>query len=909
MFRNTWVSVFAIGFLCCLYSQGAESKPGGKTILDATSSWRVHNTLKPPTVAADDGPKPLTYNVPWIDSPTPPPPSDWMKPDFDDSAWVRGPIIQVWNLGVTCQTPYLARLCMRGKFMVVAPELVQGLTLSLSYYGGAVIYLNGVEIARHDMSAGKVDDATLAKAYPLEAFVDENQDLLAVEGTLLPGWKRTGRPSEEALRRMGLRERSAKDIVIPPSALRKGMNVLAIEIIRSPYDKVTLEKEGPRGKRRTNAFDWNTCQIRQVRLATTNDSGLLPNAVRPEGFQAWNADPLKADFESEWGDPLETPRPITLAGARNGSYSGKVVVGSSKPIRDLAAVSTDLKGEDGAIPAANVWIRYGINDGIQQIEESDWSRKPCIGLLTEKVAERGVGKEALPAGGGAVVPIWVTVKIPRDAKPGSYKGVLNIRARDEKPWSIGINLKVLEWTLPDSQQYKTWVELIESPDTLAVEYNVPLWSDRHFELIAKSFKLMSDTGSRVVHIPAIAHTNLGNAESMIRWIKRPNGGYDWDFSVMDKYLDVAQKHLGTPKMVVLQVWDVYMRDVPPADPGERRMAVGTGIPQATLLDPATGKTENSVLPKVSDPASKAIWQGLLDKVRERLRGRGLEKTLMLGMFTDMAPSKGDIQFFSAIAPGVPWVHQGHGRWTSKIYGIAEVGYTATVWGARFSNGLQRFENGKDLLTLESLHGWNNSQLGVDFERNGALEMAPLARWHFLPEATITGDLRGFGRVGADYWPAVRGKDGRRVAHVHDRFAESSWTMGGSLCLTLCNPVLGPGPSSPEATTKLPALIEGVQESEARIAIEYALLTPELKSKLGPELAKRCEDTLRERAFIMWKSLNNFPPNPTLDGEAVGWRWRPGGNGNKWLIGFGWQAQSEKLFVLAEDVRKRLEGKR
>jgi hypothetical protein len=46
----------------------------------------------------------------------------------------------------------------------------------------------------------------------------------------------------------------------------------------------------------------------------------------------------------------------------------------------------------------------------------------------------------------------------------------------------------------------------------------------------------------------------------------------------------------------------------------------------------------------------------------------------------------------------------------------------------------------------------------------------------------------------------------------------------------------------------------------------------------------------------------------LDGEAVGWRWRPGGNGNKWLIGFGWQAQSEKLFVLAEDVRKRLDGK-
>jgi hypothetical protein len=909
MFKNTLLATCALGLFCCYPSQGGPTDPAGKTILDSAASWRIHNTLKPPAVTVDGAQTPLLYKVPWIDSPTPPPPDDWTKPDFDDGNWLRGAVIQVWNVGATCQTPYLSRLCLRGKFMVSASGPREGLTLSLSYYGGAVVYLNGAEIARQDLPAGKIGDASLANAYPLEAFVDENQDLLAVEGTILPGWKRTGKPSAEAVRRMGLRERSMKDVAIPPAALRTGINVLAIEIIRSPYHKVVLEKDGEGGKRRSNKFDWNTCQIRQVRLAAGSDRVIIPNAGRPDGFQAWNSDPLKADLESDWGDPIEKLRPIALVGARNGSYSGKIVVGSSKPIRDLVATVTDLKGEAGLIPAADIRVRYGLNDGIQQIEESDWSRKPCIGLLVDKApAEIGLAKAEPPARGGAVVPIWITVKTPRDAKPGSYKGVLRIQARDEKPLSAEVQLKVLEWTIPDSQQYKTWVELIESPDTLSVEYNAPLWSVKHFELIARSFQLMSETGTRVVHIPAIAHANLGNAESMIRWIKKPGGGYDWDFSVMDKYLDCAQKNLGTPKLVVLQVWDVYMRDVPPADAGERRMAVGNGIPQVTLLDTATGKTENGVLAKLSDPASKAVWRAMVDKVRERLRTRGIEKCMMLGMFTDMTPSKQDVQFFADVAPGVPWVHQGHGRWPGNIYGIADVGYTATVWGARFSNGLQRFDGGKDVLTVESLHGWNNAHLGVDFERNNSLEMSPLARWHFFPEATVTGDVRGFGRVGADYWCPIRAKDGRRISHVHDRFTESSWTTSGSLCLTLCNPVLGPGADCPAATTKLPALIEGVQECEARIAIENALLVPDLKAKLGAELAKRCEDTLRERAFIMWKSLNNFPPNPTLDGEAVGWRWRPGGNGNKWLIGLGWQAQTEKLFVLAEDVRKRLGGK-
>src|ERR1035437_10846781 len=103
--------------------------------------------------------------------------------------------------------------------------------------------------------------------------MDENQDLLAVEGTILPGWKRTGKPSAEALRRMGLRERSVKDLVIPPTALQKGINILAIEILRAPYHKVTLESDGQGGKRRSNKYDWNTCQLLQVRLAAAAGTG------------------------------------------------------------------------------------------------------------------------------------------------------------------------------------------------------------------------------------------------------------------------------------------------------------------------------------------------------------------------------------------------------------------------------------------------------------------------------------------------------------------------------------------------------------------------------------------------------------------------------------------------------------
>ena len=213
-------------------------------------------------------------------------------------------------------------------------------------------------------------------------------------------------------------------------------------------------------------------------------------------------------------------------------------------------------------------------------------------------AEVPVEQTQVAALAGAVVPVWITVRVPRDAAPGLYRGQLVIQARDERPVAVPVQLEVVDCTLPDPQEYRTWVELIEVPDVLAVEYGVPLWSERHWQMIAESFRLVSDCGARCVYLPAIAHTNLGNAESMIRWIRKGEQQYDWDFSIMDRYLDSAEKHLGRPKVVVLQVWEIYMstkesvgkRFSPELD---QRQQDSRGGPLVTVLDPASGQTENS----------------------------------------------------------------------------------------------------------------------------------------------------------------------------------------------------------------------------------------------------------------------------------------------------------------------------
>ena len=176
-------------------------------------------------------------------------------------------------------------------------------------------------------------------------------------------------------------------------------------------------------------------------------------------------------------------------------------------------------------------------------------------------AIRPDASEIKPAS-GAVVPVWITVKVPPNVPAGGYAGSVKVEAEGENPVQVPIEIRVADWSLPDTQDFRTWVDMIQCPDTLALEYQVPLWSDKHWELIAQSFRLMGETGSRTVYVPLIAHTNLGNEESMVRWVRKGDR-YDYDFSIMDRYLDVAEKNMGRPKLVIFVVWDVYM--IPASD--------------------------------------------------------------------------------------------------------------------------------------------------------------------------------------------------------------------------------------------------------------------------------------------------------------------------------------------------------
>ena len=86
--------------------------------------------------------------------------------------------------------------------------------------------------------------------------------------------------------------------------------------------------------------------------------------------------------------------------------------------------------------------------------------------------------------------------------------------------------------------------------------------------------------------------------------------------------------------------------------------------------------------------------------------------------------------------------------------------------------------------------------------------------------------------------------------------------------------------------------QGLQEVEARIFIEQALLDPATRAALGGALARRCQNLLDERVRTFLRAAGQrelLPPD---------WLW---------YRGSPWQQRSGRLYSAAAEVRKKLDG--
>jgi hypothetical protein len=187
---------------------------------------------------------------------------------------------------------------------------------------------------------------------------------------------------------------------------------------------------------------------------------------------------------------------------------------------------------------------------------------------------------------------------------------------------------------------------------------------------------------------------------------------------------------------------------------------------------------------------------------------------------------------------------------------------------------------------------------------------PIITLRLLGELNITGNQRGFGRLGLDFWPVLKDAKGKRTGVLVARYPESSHHQVDVFLRAL----LPPGPDGALATGKLENLREGLQEAEARIFIESALTDDAKRARLGHDLAGRAQTTLDDRTkftlpFLEEQQIIGFQRTPyiQLNGAEYGF----GYSGARailfyqWYAATRWQERSEKLYSVAAELAEAL----
>ncbi|MGD0896645.1 MAG: glycoside hydrolase domain-containing protein [Thermoguttaceae bacterium] len=753
-----------------------------REILNMQSPWRVY-WRNGPRVAGADG----KYRVPhdsFEGTRNADPRADWAAAEFDDQTWAYH--------GIEGGGPGFGGMplvCSRGRFAVSDPARVSALSLTLAYRGGVIVYVNGKEIGRSHMPSGQMAAASLADDYPEEA-------LLKPDGKMMPELQPGSNIPADLMDRYKMRTRNFT-VAIPSSALRKGVNVLAIENHRSACYKDAGYWSRP----------WPTSGIQEIHLTASGPDGVAPN-IEAKGVHVWNVAPMTmVGAEVSKPDPLVELKPVKMQAPLGGEGSGQIVVSSDSPLSGLSAVFSDLTGPEGAkISAGAVQVRYAHSGGayVQRTNPFD--------ALADK-----------PMADTKLQPVWVTATVPANTKPGVYTGTLSLSGATTA--KVPVELTVYGWTLPDRQKWKSKPSFYQSPETLAKYYKVPLWSDEHFTLIEQSLILQGRLGEKLVHVLAVgaengSAANLG-CETMMLY-KREGNKVTPDFTAVERYLRLYKKHVGDPTGLILHVWNLQVDHQNPK--GDRSAVVTFRVGD---------KFEKGRLPPYEDPSIDGLWHSVVAGVKRIMKDLNWpESALVFGMTEDANTKKETTAFFAKHFPEIKWLLTTHGTMPAP---------PLKAWGNIGPCGFCGGDaNGK---------GWRGTWLkdfyAFSMQRAGLDTSASLNMFRMAPLGALTARCSGTGANGIDRW--------------EDKATGCYILWWGQILRGNPSSVTAPGPNGAIPTVRYEMMRAGICEAEAAIYVEDNAANPNLPAPLAarakasyPQLVKLIQ-ILCSRGSANWEA--------------------------------------------------------
>ena len=284
-----------------------------------------------------------------------------------------------------------------------------------------------------------------------------------------------------------------------------------------------------------------------------------PTPLTESAAAAW--DEVKNGLNGAWGTPdlvysrSEVPQNLTesyaVSGWRGEKVSAQILLWSDSDINGVECKISDFKAKGATLPASIAearFVRYTIAD---KVDESCRCGRPN-GHPAILQADMLDNLESFDIKAETTRPVWVTVAIPQNAKPGVYQAKVKISHCGCGSISLPLQVEVIDEVLAKPSEWSFHLDLWQHPSAVARAAGVEVWSEEHFEIMRPLMKMLADAGQKVItatlNRDPWRYQCFDDYEAMIYWYRYDNDEWKYDYTIFDKWVEFMMS-LGIDKQI------------------------------------------------------------------------------------------------------------------------------------------------------------------------------------------------------------------------------------------------------------------------------------------------------------------------------------------------------------------------
>ena len=223
----------------------------------------------------------------------------------------------------------------------------------------------------------------------------------------------------------------------------------------------------------------------------------------------------------------------------------QAVVLSEEELKDVRLSVSDLRNGKSLIGAENIrlqFVSYVVSDLLDTTKYGQCGSREDKSKWGEVlVADVLDINDSMTVPAGRKQPVWMTVSVPSDARPGKYSGKLTVTSSNAKARSLNVELTVADHVLPPARDWAFHLDLWQNPYSVARYENVPLWSEAHFEAMRPVMRMLAEAGQKSVTATIMSRPWNGQTEdafgSMVTKIRRIDGTWLYDYTIFDRWVE------------------------------------------------------------------------------------------------------------------------------------------------------------------------------------------------------------------------------------------------------------------------------------------------------------------------------------------------------------------------------------